>query len=476
MRGRAVPIGALVLAACLSALYLLRIGDLGTQAITCWLVVAVFASAMTWFAFQAARPLPRGDPQRRFWLVFGGSGVVFSLGEAAQLAQTVAAPTSMVAMTGTGLARTVALGCGGLAIVIVLFTYPLPHRSPHDRLCYQLDLATVLTAAGAYGLYFTRDVLGAAAGPVVAMLAAFATGRLYLSGVSPFRWYVGVLGPVAAVAEGLARALGPELARESRPGPIFAMSVLSHALLMIAAWLQYRQPRAVEARARRRPYSLLPYGALAAVYALLVTTLAVNGLDLRAWVALLGALACGGIVVARQLTAFIDNTRLLAERDALTERLHAMAFTDSLTGLANRASFLDRLATAGAGPAVLLVDLDDFKPVNDRFGHAAGDAVLVETARRLRAAVRDTDLVARLGGDEFAVLLEGEPPGGYPAVADRIVRALTEPCQVTPQDWVVTPASVGLATGGRAEDLLNLADQAMYQAKTSGKGSYRIAG
>jgi diguanylate cyclase (GGDEF)-like protein len=458
-------------------------------AISCWLAVAVFATAMTWFAFRSLPLIRPDDPQRRFWKTFAAAGVVFSAGDWIQLAQTISDPTSTVALTGTGLARTLALAVGGSALAVVLFTYPVPHRSAHDRLCYQLDLATVVVAAAAYGIYltvtgsaFNQSTIGIAAGPVIAMMAAFTAGRLFLSGAAPFHAHVGVAGPVAASIEALARALGPALAREGRPGPVLALSVISHAMLMGIAWAQRRRYRPVAPRARRRPYSLLPYAALAAVFGLLLFTLAMSGLDLRAWVILGAAITCSAIVVARQLIAFIDNARLLAERDALTSRLQTMAFTDSLTGLANRASFLDRLATSLRDReqlGVIQVDLDDFKPVNDRFGHAAGDTVLVEAARRLRGCVRETDLVARLGGDEFAVLIFGGDltPGDFTAAAARIVAAFEQPCQVTATDQVVTRASAGLAvvTGGDPSHVLSIADQAMYEAKHHGKGSFRQA-
>jgi diguanylate cyclase (GGDEF)-like protein len=413
------------------------------------------------------------------------------------VATVAVAPFSMAALTGTGAIRTVALGIGCTILTVVVLTYPIAHRSAHERLCYLLDLATVVTAAGVYGLYctvsgtaadgdaiMTHDVVAVASGPVVAMLTAFAVARLFLSGVAPFRWHIGVVGPIAAAVEALSRALGPELVGRGHPDVIFTMTVSSHALLMIAAWSQSRSPESGRGRAetRKRPFSLLPYVALWATFGLLAVTLAVNGLDLRAWVAVGGLAAITGIVVARQLTAFVDNAELLRERDVLTGSLHAMAFTDSLTGLGNRPLYLDRLGAAlsrGGGPiGVLLIDLDDFKPVNDSYGHAAGDAVLVETAVRLRSAVRPSDVVARLGGDEFAVLVEHPQPGDLATVAGRIVQAVGEPCVLAGGQQVSVRASVGVAEGsGHGQDasmLLNTADEAMYAAKCAGKGSFKL--
>jgi diguanylate cyclase (GGDEF)-like protein len=165
-------------------------------------------------------------------------------------------------------------------------------------------------------------------------------------------------------------------------------------------------------------------------------------------------------------------------RDDFKLRRHAtrseyLAHHDPLTGLANRAMFRERVnkRLADHGPcAVLFVDLDDFKTVNDTLGHAAGDKLLVEVANRLRNCVRADDLVARLGGDEFAVLVDTAATAQR--LADRIGGALTEPVRLDDQ-LVSAPASVGIAvaTGDvDTETLLRSADIAMY----SSKGSYQV--
>jgi diguanylate cyclase len=124
--------------------------------------------------------------------------------------------------------------------------------------------------------------------------------------------------------------------------------------------------------------------------------------------------------------------------------------------------------------AVLCIDLDGFKPINDSLGHAAGDEVLVAVAARLRAGVRDTHTVARLGGDEFAVLLEdaGSPSMAF-QVAQRVLQALHAPLVVSGSP-VLVGASIGLAVSAagaeRADELLRRADAAMYAAKRAGKG------
>ncbi len=172
------------------------------------------------------------------------------------------------------------------------------------------------------------------------------------------------------------------------------------------------------------------------------------------------------------------NIRDVTERKRLEEELWRKAFYDSLTGLANRALFQDRLAKAvevgrrrGAHPAVLVVDLDGFKEVNDTLGHAAGDRLLVQVAERIRACIRPADTAARMGGDEFAVLLEDTPLSGASRVAERVIEACRQPIMVGDRQ-VVGHVSIGTAVwapGMASEDtMVQCADAAMYWAKASG--------
>ena len=180
------------------------------------------------------------------------------------------------------------------------------------------------------------------------------------------------------------------------------------------------------------------------------------------------------------------NSRDVTERRAFEEQLAHQAFHDSLTKLANRALFADRvehgLARAGSDGnrlAVVFVDLDDFKTINDSLGHGAGDEVLIEVARRLGATVRPTDTAARFGGDEFAVLLEAiESPFEATEVADRILDAFRSPIQIGDTRGVrALPASASpspTASWTTPDELLRNADVAMYIAKRDGKGGYRL--
>jgi diguanylate cyclase (GGDEF)-like protein/PAS domain S-box-containing protein len=182
-----------------------------------------------------------------------------------------------------------------------------------------------------------------------------------------------------------------------------------------------------------------------------------------------------------QLVAIMDVT---AKRQAEARIAH-MAHHDALTGLPNRVLFHERLDETllrvrryAEILAVLYLDLDEFKNVNDGLGHPAGDKLLVAVAERLRTCLRDCDMVARLGGDEFAVLqigLTGPHEAGI--LADRIVTLLSEPYDIEGQQ-VVIGASAGIALapadGETAEQLLGNADMALYQAKEDGRRVFRF--
>jgi diguanylate cyclase (GGDEF)-like protein len=171
------------------------------------------------------------------------------------------------------------------------------------------------------------------------------------------------------------------------------------------------------------------------------------------------------------------------ENRSLEAKLVHQAFHDSLTGLANRALFRDRAGHAlarvarGERVSLLLLDLDDFKAVNDSLGHSEGDRLLQEVAERLLKATRGFDTVARIGGDEFAVLLEGlKHQDEAMTVVRRITDALRAPVRLQDRD-VIVAASIGVAHAectDRVEELLRNADVAMYRAKDEGKGRHAV--
>ncbi|MGS2616396.1 putative bifunctional diguanylate cyclase/phosphodiesterase [Micromonospora sp. LZ34] len=187
----------------------------------------------------------------------------------------------------------------------------------------------------------------------------------------------------------------------------------------------------------------------------------------------IGLMALLAALALRQGLAANENLRLVV-------RLRRLAYADQLTGLPNRLMFTRRLRTAlrdGGPVAVLLLDLDGFKQVNDRFGHATGDSLLTGVADRMRAAVDGDGTIARLGGDEFAVLVDGDRQVPPERLAERLLAAL-EPTDDDDGDLGLHPsASIGIAEYGPQHashtDLLRDADIAMYAAKAAGKSAYR---
>jgi diguanylate cyclase (GGDEF)-like protein/PAS domain S-box-containing protein len=184
------------------------------------------------------------------------------------------------------------------------------------------------------------------------------------------------------------------------------------------------------------------------------------------------------------LSYLIAQMEDISERKESEERLTRQALHDSLTGLPNRTLFADRVRMATArrgaqGFAIVYLDLDGFKLVNDTLGHAAGDHVLIEVARRLERLLRAGDTLARLGGDEFALLCEGVGEAEAKTIADRVIEALTEAILVQDRE-IIQAASIGISLYGpgvsvdEPDAMLGEADMAMYRAKASGKSRYAL--
>ena len=198
----------------------------------------------------------------------------------------------------------------------------------------------------------------------------------------------------------------------------------------------------------------------------------------------IGGVLIGVLVIARLGDALRRLGESLRERGTLMELLQRQALYDHLTGLPNRTLFDDRLAAALAGRspdrllAVLLMDIDDFKGVNDTYGHETGDALLIAVGSRLQESVREGDTPARLGGDEFVVVLPDCADPTIPvAVAERVMRAMSEPFELGGH-MLHMGVSLGVAIATAADrttdDVVRNADVAMYLAKTAGKGRIEV--
>jgi diguanylate cyclase (GGDEF)-like protein len=433
----------------------------------------------------------------------------------AQIPAAAADPSAPTAVTGTT-PQAMMLGLGALCMIFALLTSPLGLATARERFRFWLDAFTVMIGVATFAWHFSdveasaraggdmgaEGLINAIFGPAAFLVMVFGVVKLLLAGSAPFTWHAGVFGCLSAAIEGAGKGFTAPLVATGDAPLLMCIHILANVAFLAAIRIQYVQVRAdaMALRPRRgRPYSLLPYAAIGATYALLVSMLASTGLTGRAWIVLGCAIASTALVVVRQLAALADNADLLGrldakvkelataqevlhraldERNILSGQLRHMAFHDSLTGLANRALFLERLDAAlertraeGGRVGLLIIDLDEFKPVNDRYGHAAGDKLLREVSLRLARCVADAGLVARLGGDEFAVLAETEDRP-VEQLADRIAAAMGRPIRLG-DVHVVVGASIGIAVADNGDsaraDLMHAADLAMYAAKARAK-------
>lgn len=194
-----------------------------------------------------------------------------------------------------------------------------------------------------------------------------------------------------------------------------------------------------------------------------------------------GCVILAVLVVVRLARLVHEANGRRAELDRAVGQMTHQALHDPLTGLGNRTLFNDRIGHAAArarrnesGLTVLLLDLDDFKAINDGLGHAVGDQLLVDVAKRLETTMRDSDTVVRLGGDEFAILIEDVAGEWAVRVAERVLEAIAVPVEIDGRT-VYASASVGIAMHdpkGAPSETLQHADIAMYRAKRAGKGRY----
>lgn len=447
-----------------------------------WLMMAVVHLIFMVSAARLARSARDADHEpkatTRLWRLITFTAATLLAGDVLQLAEVYRAPDSPAAVYGTG-PQMALLGVGMLALLYGFVRYPLGGRRGGGRSRLNLDLATVMAGATTFGLWglhlppgdrgwgwVLNLVLTLLLQPGLFLAAIFLVLKVVLSDRSPFTRTAGPMVVVSTLSVGAIQAVPLYTYLSADLGPwLMAWNVVGSALLTISVRVQEIQVRTEQAgRETGRPYSALPYGAMVATWALALVTLLTHGLTWLSWGVLGGTVVTTALVVTRQVAAFRHIAELLHERDTLTARLTQLAYHDPLTGLPNRALFLTRLTDAlASGPVtVFLIDLDDFKPVNDRYGHAAGDLLLIEAADRLRALVREGETPSRLGGDEFAVLIEGEAADRLP----ELIQALRGTVMLgdTP---VALQASVGVAQaiGGSPDAVLHRADMAMYAMK-----------
>jgi diguanylate cyclase (GGDEF)-like protein len=432
-----------------------------------WRLLAV--ASFTWFAGQIfwdmdSLSIPARVPADVLWLAFAFTSAV-------------------------GLARVASFGAGGRELVLESIPVVVATGALVTAVLYgdvmASDLGTVqLGTSLAYPVLYS-------AVPVV-MAQVLLGGRIRIHRRPDVALlFLGIAAQAAAFGLWAPRLLAGTYVVGGKLDALWSAGLL----LMAAGGLMHKPSGLVlRAESARRFAGALPGAMFVALLGALLAGSAAHWQLGRLIVLEVGALAVGALigiriaVLSRQQRRLLESerqTRLALERAA--DELTHVALHDSLTGLPNRALFIDRTEHAlGAArrergcTGVLFLDVDDFKQVNDVFGHSAGDALLREVGARLESALRPGDTVARFGGDEFTVLCPGLAEHRHAArVARRITRAIATPFVIGERTLHVT-ASVGIAfaepdrTDVDAESLVRDADTAMYRAKASGRGEFEI--
>lgn len=366
---------------------------------------------------------------------------------------------------------------GFLIAIVALARVPVVQAGGTERWRVRLDRTIVFLACAAVLWYAALAPMLSAREPWSRQATLLVgLGLLVAVGAATKVSYIAG-GPVdrvamrfVAAAGGVPAALSAVLAVQfghiaSVPAQAVVMP-LAPVLITLGVAAQNRADRGLR-RDPARIGTLLPYLAMILADVPLIALASGAPLHWPVRVVLIVAVLVTALVMIRQYLAYRENARLL-------ERLRHEAGHDGLTGLANRVRFRDRLTAAldTPGPvSVLLLELDDFKTVNDLLGQAVGDRLLIAVAGLMRTEINDEGLAVRVGGDEFAVLLTGPAPDPGD-LAERLLTALSRPIS---EHRLLVQASIGVATaapGATPDSLLRDADVAMYTAKQKGKATF----
>jgi diguanylate cyclase len=443
--------------------------------------------------------LPR--PTARFWRSTAWAMACFAVATAVDLGSLLSHLT--IGTEDTRLAVNLIYPIAAVLTIVAMFEYPSTAQTWLQRVTVGMDVGIVLLGGVAFIWYFSvsrdwRPQLGPAAllaiviQPALSLVAGFAMLKIAYVGAR-------VISRPALVAYAISTAISIVGGMLPNTGAMAVLvadgAMLSPFVALVGTRLQYRFSAApvrpsppVASRAgprpgRRRAFSILPFTASLAAFGLLVIALE-PVLSWRSWGVLgtIGALLC--LVNGRQYLALRQNNRLLARNDELASQLRQQAWFDDLTGLPNRAQYRERIeqlvgrcVRGETRAALLLVDLDDFKAVNDTLGHGAGDDLLREVASRLVQQVRPGDAVYRLGGDEFVVIAENIDETAAGQLARRLLDTVTAPVQIG-EHTATVGMSIGISLTDHdqtdAVELLRTADVAMYKAKAAGKASWHL--
>ncbi len=455
-----------------------------------WLPLPVLSLLAAYECGRVARDTTLPAATRRFWRQFGIGSVLLTVAVAANAYDAVGgpAPSQRVGVP------TVAVYLSICVLVLwAMLRLPAWQRSRGEWARFGLDAGIVVLTVGELVWYFslrridlwtsqTGSVLPVLAIVVVGSVSAVAFIKVAFAGTGQLdRSAVRVLSfgtALAAAGGGLSPLL---IDRPYLSSSFVAVSVAAFTIQLAAARQRRSDRRPPAERPVSRRFSVVPYVAVAAADALLLSTWTGTA---GGHIVALCAVAITGLVVVRRITTLRDNGRLLRTVDAnleqmrrYQEQLAHQVSHDTLTEIANRSSFEEKVTAqlaSGEQFHVALLDLDDFKTVNDRLGHGTGDALLKAISRRLHEGLRAEDTVARLGGDEFTLLLPGADAAGAAVLLQRIADHVQRPLLLGGHDMVAR-VSIGVTAsrpGDTPEELLRRADVAMYAAKAAGGGRW----
>jgi diguanylate cyclase (GGDEF)-like protein len=471
--------------ACVCVLWLvLGRADYVTQIRFFWMMQVPCDAALCVLAWRV-HALATG-PSRRFWGTLSASALLWTIGDCVQSYLVLTHPATL--SVNGGVVQTSCFTTGAAVLLVVMLIHPSVARTGRRRAAFWLDAATTLAGGAVLAWCFSInpadagkvDLVTTLLGVGVLLTAFLAAVKMILSGNAPATLAAAVPMILAAVIQGAAMFAVPTTQGSAFEPWQMVIRVLPSLLLLAGPRIQRLQARndpGTFASRTPRSYSLLPYVSIASTFVVELVVLP-GGVNVRLWGVVIGAMVVTLLVVGRQLVAFHDNAALIGQLREQERRLFEQASYDGLTRLANRSMLVAEMSRAldgtrpKTGLALLLIDLDDFKTVNDTLGHPAGDLLLTRAADVLRTSTDAEDLVARLGGDEFAVMLRDVDLDRASAVADRILGNLGRPIHVDGHELVVR-ASVGLAMAEDGDDqhsLLRNADIALYEAKDRGKG------
>ena len=447
--------------------------------------MALLAAHMCW---GAAAKFPVSSPEGRFWRHIFAATLLLSMAAVSNAYDALSGPVPSQRIGPFSLACDMTI----LAIVIwSLLRLPAWQRSVGDWARFALDASIILVSGVLFAWHFSVSQFAAwtaqtgSALPVIAIIVvglvsmvafvkvAFAgVGDLNRRSLQMMSWTCALSAAGGATSPFLVDR--PYISSSMLAMPLAALGV------QLAAYRQVREdvrPRSAEPE---RKFSFLPYFAVAATDLLLI--LEASRIAPALLLLAVGAVALTALVMTRQITALVDNQRLLSTVDSnladlqtYQEKLVYQANHDPLTNVPNRSLLvaeIDRVLGAGGQCCVVLMDLDNFKAINDRNGHIVGDQLLAEASGRLATLAGDAATVARLGGDEFVLLVPGAGQDRVNALMHDALDSLQQPFHIRGKELINT-VSIGATTStpeDSSTDMLRRADVAMYAAKNSGGG------